>query len=86
MLIVLDTVRAKSLSLYGYSRATTPNLDRLAARGVVFERALSTAPWTLPSHGSMFTGRFPHELSGIRRPVDGDPSDAGRSVRPDAGI
>jgi len=64
LLLVLDTVRAKSLSLYGYERPTTPNLDRLAARGTVFERAFSTSPWTLPSHGSMFTGRLPHELSG----------------------
>ena len=71
LLLVLDTVRAKSLSLYGYARATTPNLDRLAARGTVFERAFSTSPWTLPSHGSMFTGRFPHELTASwMTPVD----------------
>jgi arylsulfatase A-like enzyme len=63
LLIVLDTVRAQNLSLYGYERRTTPNLERLARGGVVFERALSTSPWTLPSHGSMFTGRNPHELS-----------------------
>jgi glucan phosphoethanolaminetransferase (alkaline phosphatase superfamily) len=63
LLIVLDTVRAPSLSLYGYERPTTPELERLAARGVRFERALSTSPWTLPSHASMFTGHFPHELS-----------------------
>jgi arylsulfatase A-like enzyme len=63
LLIVLDTVRAQNLSLYGYGRPTTPQLERLAKTGVVFERALSPAPWTLPSHASMFTGRFPHELS-----------------------
>lgn len=63
LFVVLDTVRAKSLSLYGYSRQTTPNLDRLSKGGVVFDRAFSTAPWTLPSHASMFTGRLPHELS-----------------------
>jgi glucan phosphoethanolaminetransferase (alkaline phosphatase superfamily) len=63
LLIVLDTVRAPSLSLYGYARPTTPQLERLAARGVVFQRAFSTSPWTLPSHASMFTGRYPHELS-----------------------
>jgi len=62
LLIVLDTVRAHNLSLYGYERATTPNLEQLASRSVVFERALSTAPWTLPSHAGMFTGRFAHEL------------------------
>ena len=63
LLIVLDTVRAHNLSLYGYARATTPNIDQLASRSVVFERAFSTAPWTLPSHAGMFTGRFAHELS-----------------------
>jgi len=63
LLIVLDTVRAKSLSLYGHQRQTTPNLERWAQTGVVFDNAMSTAPWTLPSHGSMFTGRWPHELS-----------------------
>jgi arylsulfatase A-like enzyme len=63
LLIVLDTVRARSLSLYGHNRLTTPNLDRAAQTGVVFQRALSTSPWTFPSHASMFTGRWPHELS-----------------------
>lgn len=63
LFITLDTVRARNLSIYGYSRPTTPQLEQLAKMGIVFERALSTAPWTLPSHASMFTGRFPHELS-----------------------
>lgn len=63
LLIVLDTVRAQSLSLNGYARPTTPQLERLARAGVRFDRAIATAPWTLPSHASMFTGRFPHELS-----------------------
>jgi arylsulfatase A-like enzyme len=63
LLLVLDTVRAISLSLYGYQRETTPELSRWAARGVVFTRAYATAPWTLPSHASMMTGRWMHELS-----------------------
>ncbi|HEX7069484.1 MAG TPA: sulfatase [Rhodothermales bacterium] len=68
LFIVLDTVRARSLSLYGYERDTSPNLKRLAERGVVFDYAFSTAPWTLPSHASMFTGRYPHELEyGFRK-------------------
>ncbi len=71
LLVVLDTVRADHLSLYGYGRDTSPNLSRLARRGVTFEQARSTAPWTLPSHASMMTGRWPHELStGINRPLD----------------
>lgn len=63
LLIVLDTVRADHLSLYGYHRDTSPNLARLAAKGVRFAHARSTAPWTLPSHASLFTGRWPYELS-----------------------
>jgi arylsulfatase A-like enzyme len=62
LLIVLDTVRADHLSLYGYERSTSPTLERLAKRGVRFDEARATAPWTLPSHASMFTGRWPHEL------------------------
>jgi arylsulfatase A-like enzyme len=72
LLIVLDTVRAASLSLYGHNRPTTPNLERLARTGFVFSEARSTAPWTLPSHASMMTGRWPHELSvGWDLPLDG---------------
>jgi arylsulfatase A-like enzyme len=71
LLIVLDTLRADHLSPYGYKRDTTPNLARLAAQGVRFERARSTAPWTLPSHASLFTGRWPHELSAtLECPLD----------------
>jgi arylsulfatase A-like enzyme len=63
LLIVWDTVRASNLSLHGYSRRTSPNLEQLARRGVRFDQAFATAPWTLPSHSSVFTGRWPHELT-----------------------
>ncbi len=70
LLIVWDTVRAANTSLYGYGRATTPNLERLASRGVRFDLAFSTSSWTLPSHASMLTGRWPHELGvGWKTPV-----------------
>ena len=62
LLIVWDTVRAANTSLYGYRRATTPNLERLASRGVRFDLAFAASSWTLASHASMFTGRWPHEL------------------------
>jgi arylsulfatase A-like enzyme len=62
LLVVLDTVRADHLSLYGYHRRTSPALELFATQGVRFEQARATAPWTLPSHASMFTGRLPHEL------------------------
>lgn len=59
LLIVMDTARVDRLSGYGYQRKTTPNLDRLTQEGVLFEHASSTAPWTLPSHASLFTGLYP---------------------------
>jgi arylsulfatase A-like enzyme len=63
LLIVLDTVRADHLSLYGYPRPTAPNLERLARRGSRFDQARAAAPWTLASHANMFTGRWPHEMA-----------------------
>ena len=63
LLIVLDTVRADRLGRVGDLDGTMPNLARIAERGVRFDRAYSTAPWTAPSHASMFTGKLPHELA-----------------------
>lgn len=72
VLIVWDTVRRASLSLYGYPRPTTPSLERWSERGIVFDHAFATTAWTLPSHASMFTGRLMHDLSvGWTAPYDG---------------
>jgi len=72
--VIWDTVRPDNLSLYGYERATTPALDAFAARGVTFDNAISPAPWTLPSHASMFTGLPPHALdAGWRTPLEKQP-------------
>ncbi|NLF64146.1 MAG: sulfatase [Chloroflexi bacterium] len=57
--IVLDTQRADRLGTYGYDATLTPHLDRWAAEGAVFEQAIAPAQWTIPSHASMFTGRYP---------------------------
>jgi arylsulfatase A-like enzyme len=71
LLIILDTVRSYNLSLYGYSRSTTPGLERWGTQGTVFEHAFSPSSWTLPSHATMFTGRWPTELSvSFRIPLD----------------
>ncbi len=71
LLIVLDTVAAGHLGLYGYTRPTSPTIDELAAQGVRFDRARATSSWTLPSHAGMFTGRWPHELyAGFLTPLD----------------
>ena len=69
---MLDTVAADHLSLYGYERPTSPTMVELAERGIRFDRVQATSSWTLPSHASMFTGRWPHELSaGWLTPLDG---------------
>ncbi|MFN8668023.1 MAG: sulfatase [Gemmatimonadaceae bacterium] len=71
VLLILDTVRARSLHLYGYGRENTPALDSLARDGVLFEHAWATAPWTLPSHASIMTGRYPSELkTNLYAPLD----------------
>ena len=63
LFLVLDTVRALELSAYGYERATSPRLAALARDGVRFDRAVAPAPWTLPSHATLFTGQFQRDLS-----------------------
>jgi arylsulfatase A-like enzyme len=59
LLIVLDTVRADHLDLFGYERQTMPNLRRFAEQSQVANRMFTTGSWTLASHGSMFTGLYP---------------------------
>lgn len=65
LFITLDTTRADRIGAYGYAGIKTPNLDRLAREGVLFEQAASAAPLTLPAHSSLFTGKFPPE-HGVR--------------------
>src|SRR4051794_8269918 len=59
VLVTIDTLRADRLGCYGYSKIETPNLDKLAQRGVLFENAFTNTPLTAPSHASMFTGLYP---------------------------
>jgi len=59
VVVTLDTLRADRLGCYGFSGVATPNIDAVAREGVVFEQATSTAPMTLPSHTSIFTGLVP---------------------------
>ena len=69
VLISLDTVRPDHLGCYGYPRQTTPNLDRLAAGSARFTNVWVQAPWTLPSHMSLFTSLTPsrHRVDSISR-------------------
>jgi choline-sulfatase len=59
LIVTLDTTRADRIHAYGFDGIETPNLDRLAREGVLFEQAISPAPLTLPAHSSIFTGMFP---------------------------
>jgi len=58
VIFMMDTQGARNMSCYGYHRPTTPNIDRIAAEGTLFERHFVTSPWTLPVHASLFTGRY----------------------------
>jgi arylsulfatase A-like enzyme len=59
LLISLDTLRPDHLGCYGYQKPTSPNLDRFAAQAIRFSNCRSQAPWTLPSHMSLFTSMLP---------------------------
>lgn len=59
IVILVDTLRADHLSLYGYERSTSPNLDKLAEESLVFSRAISTASWTPPGTTSVLSGLYP---------------------------
>lgn len=59
ILFSLDTLRRDFLGAYGYPEPITPNIDRIAARGLLFERAISQSSWTLPAHFSLLTGLYP---------------------------
>jgi len=61
LLIVMDTTRADFAPAPPGSRSPTPALERLAHEGVRFTNAFSTSCWTLPAHGSLFTGLLPSE-------------------------
>ncbi len=70
LLVTLDTVRADHLSTYGYPVATSPRLEGLARHATRYQRALATSPWTIPTHASLFTGKFPFEHGAITFKVD----------------
>jgi|GEM_PF-4524255 len=61
VLVVMDTARALNFPMYGYERNTSPFLLDLSKKSVVYKNAFSNAPWTLPSHASLFTGKLSSE-------------------------
>jgi arylsulfatase A-like enzyme/Flp pilus assembly protein TadD len=68
ILISVDTLRSDHLPIYGYANGSTPNIDALRRDGVLYEKAWSHAPLTLPSHTSMLTGLLPTE-HGVRNNI-----------------
>ncbi len=73
ILILVDTLRAQDLGLYGYDRETSPNLARLVRDGALFEDARSQAPCTYPSANSILTGRHPVRFLGQKNGAMGIP-------------
>jgi arylsulfatase A-like enzyme len=73
LLVVLDTVRADHLSLYGYPHRTSPTLDALGAEAMVYTQAIAPGTWTPPSHASLFTGLMPseHRVGHLREGIGG---------------
>jgi len=61
ILIILDAASANHCSCYGYQRETTPNLQRIADKGVKYESAIANSLWTLPAHASLATGQYVNE-------------------------
>ncbi len=76
ILVSIDTVRADHMGVYGYDLDTTPNIDRFARSAILFEDMTAQAPYTLPSHVSMFSGQFP-SVHGVQR--SGDRSSSART-------
>ncbi len=65
LLITIDTLRVDRVGAFGSKLGLTPNLDRLAAEGIRFTRAYTSAPLTLPAHASILTATHP-PVHGVR--------------------
>jgi len=70
VLVVVDTLRADHVGVYGSARPTTPHIDALAGEGSYFRRAYAQSSWTLPSMTSLLTGLLPHQHRVGRDPAD----------------
>ena len=72
VIVSIDTLRADHLGLYGYHRETSPHLDELAERSVVFDQAVTVHVSTAPAHATVLTGLYPgsHGLTRARPPTN----------------
>jgi len=69
IVLSVDTLRADRLGAYGYRKKTSPNIDKLLAKGVTYTDAITNVPLTNPAFASMFTSRYPHEIGAIRNGI-----------------
>ncbi len=58
LIFLMDTQPVRNMGCYGYSRNCTPNIDKIAEEGAVYENHFVTGSWTVPSHASLFTGKY----------------------------
>ena len=74
VVIMLDTTRLDRLGVYGYAGETSPNLDAWAQKARVYDQFRADGPWTLPSHASLFTGKWPiaHGAHGVPLSVEAE--------------
>jgi len=68
LVVMWDTVRRDSLSVYGYEKPTTPTLDAFARQARVYEHAITPSPWTFPAHVALFTGLYPRTAAPTSSP------------------
>jgi len=80
ILMLVDALRADRLSLYGYARPTSREIDRLASNATVFENCIAQASWTLPSVATIFTSLYPTAHGVVRRVVPGSSGGLSPSV------
>ena len=58
LIFVMDTQPVRNMTPYGFPKNTTPNIQKIADEGIVYENHFETGTWTLPSHASLFTGKY----------------------------
>lgn len=73
VVVSIDTLRRDHVSLHGYRRRTTPSLALFATTAAVFDDAISTSSWTLPSHASMFTSSYPSRHGAVSYQTSANP-------------
>lgn len=88
VIVAIDTLRRDHLSCYGFPHPISPNIDRLAGEGTRFTNAVTTAPWTLPSFASLFSGQYPSAHgAGERTGPQGESGEPPKSpIRPQVAV